>query len=114
MNDVSPSLDSIPNLALPPPVWGQADLSAAAGPVKPWLWHGYLAPGAVTLLTGRWKAGKSTLLSVLLARLKAGGELAGLPLAAGKAIVVSEESPQHWLRRSQHLDFGNHVGWFCR
>jgi hypothetical protein len=30
-------------------------------------------PGKVTLLTSQWKAGKTTLLSVLLARLKQGG-----------------------------------------
>jgi hypothetical protein len=100
--------------AMPPLLWGQAALGAAAGPPRPWLWHGYLAPGAVTLLTGQWKAGKTTLASVLLARLKAGGELAGLPLAAGKAVVVSEEPPEHWHRRSRHLDFGDHVGWFCQ
>jgi hypothetical protein len=99
---------------MPPLVWGQANLSAVVGPAKPWLWHGYLAPGAVTLLTGQWKAGKTTLASVLLARLKAGGGLAGLALTAGAAVVVSEESPDHWHRRSQHLDFGDHVGWFCQ
>jgi hypothetical protein len=99
---------------MPPLVWGQANLSAAAGTQRPWLWQGYLAPGAVTLLTGQWKAGKTTLASVLLARLKSGGELAGLPLSAGQAVVVSEELPEHWQRRSRHLDFGEHVGWFCQ
>ena len=78
---------------MPPLVWGQADLSAAAGAPQPWLWQGFLAPGAVTLLTTQWKAGKTTLAAVLLARLKAGGELAGLPLAAGGAVVASEEPP---------------------
>jgi RecA-family ATPase len=99
---------------MPPLVWGQANLSAAAGAPRPWLWHGYLAPGAVTLLTGQWKAGKTTLASVLLARLKAGGDLAGQALAAGRAVVVSEESLDHWQRRSRHLDFGDHVGWYCQ
>jgi hypothetical protein len=99
---------------MPPLVWGQANLRAAAGPARPWLWHGYLAPGAVTLLTGQWKAGKTTLASVLLARLQAGGALAGRPLAAGQALVLSEEPAEHWHRRSQHLDFGEHVGWFCQ
>jgi hypothetical protein len=79
-----------------------------------WLWHGYLAPGEVTLLTSQWKSGKSTLLAVLLAHLRAGGELAGLSLRAGKAIVVSEESPAMWYERSQSLSFGDHVCWFCR
>ena len=77
---------------MPPLLWGQASLSAAAGAPRPWLWHGYLAPGAVTLLTSQWKTGKTTLAAVLVARLKTGGMLAGLPLAAGRAVVVSEES----------------------
>jgi hypothetical protein len=40
--------------------------------------------------------------------------LAGRPLAAGKAAVVSEESPAQWLARGDKLDFGSHVCWFCR
>jgi AAA domain len=51
---------------------------------------------------------------VLLAKLKTGGMLAGLPLAAGRAVVISEESPGHWYRRGQKLHFGDHVCWFCR
>jgi hypothetical protein len=50
-----------------------------------WLWHGYLAAGNVTLLVGQWKAGKTTLLSVLLARLGAGGTLAGRAVRPGRA-----------------------------
>jgi hypothetical protein len=109
-----PSSATAAAFTMPPLVWGQADLSAAAGAPQPWLWQGYLAPGAVTLLTGQWKAGKTTLASVLLSRMRAGGELAGLPLAAGGAVVVSEELPEHWARRGKHLDFGDHVGWFCQ
>lgn len=33
-----------------------------------WLWDGLLASGAMTLFTGSWKAGKSTLVSLLLGR----------------------------------------------
>ena len=33
-----------------------------------WLWHGFAARGNVTLLTSQWKSGKTTLLSVLMAR----------------------------------------------
>jgi hypothetical protein len=101
-------------IPMPPIVWGQANLAAAAAKPQPWLWHGYLTPGAVTLLTGQWKAGKTTLASVLVSRLQAGGELAGSPLAAGRAVVVSEEPLSLWQRRSQHLSFGDHVGWFCQ
>jgi hypothetical protein len=91
-----------------------ADLQAASPQPFTWLWQGYLAPGNVTLLTSRWKSGKTTLVSVLLSRLKSGGVLAGLPLAAGKAIVITEESPAQWHQRTSRLDFGNHVCWLCR
>jgi hypothetical protein len=89
-------------------------LQAVAGARVPWLWHGFLAPGAVTLLTSQWKTGKTTLTSVLLAKMKAGGTLAGLRVAAGRAIVISEEPAAQWLLRTQRLDLEEHVGWFCR
>jgi hypothetical protein len=44
-----------------------SELAAAEEEERPWLLQGLLAPGGVTLLTGMWKAGKTTLLSVLLA-----------------------------------------------
>ena len=94
-------------------IWGSAGLAAAAAPIS-WLWQGYLARGAVTLMTSQWKAGKTTLASVLLARLKTGGQIAGLDLAAAKAIVVTEESPDLWQNRQRHLDFADEVGWYCR
>ncbi len=46
--------------------------------------------------------------------MKAGGELAGLPVSAGKVVVVSEESPSKWYERGQGLSFGDHLCWFCR
>ncbi|MFL5330098.1 MAG: AAA family ATPase [Gemmataceae bacterium] len=79
-----------------------------------WLWQGYIAFGSITLCTSRWKSGKTTLLSVLLARMGAGGTLAGSPVAAAHAVVVSEEGPQIWVARDQSLGIGNHVRWFCQ
>ena len=50
----------------------------AASPTGPdRLWHGLLARGNLTRLTGLWKTGKTTLLSLLLSRRKQGGSLAG-------------------------------------
>jgi hypothetical protein len=95
------------------PLWLD-DLRTAAEGHTDWLWHGYLTPGNVTLLTSQWKSGKTTLVSVLLAKLRDGGTLAGRPLAAGKAAVVSEESPAQWYERSRKLAFGPHACWFCR
>jgi hypothetical protein len=91
------------------------EVRAAAGAARAdWLWRGYLVPGGITLLTSLWKAGKTTLLSVLLHRMKTGGLLAGEPLAAGRAVIVSEEDPTLWERRSRSLDFGGHVSFLCR
>lgn len=82
-----------------------SDLANATSPRLSWLWHGYLAPGKVTALISPPKAGKTTLLSHLLARLALaqgrqlagqGGQLAGLAVAPGRAIVVSEESTSDW------------------
>jgi hypothetical protein len=91
-----------------------ADLKPAADARRDWLWQGYLLPGAVTLLTSLWKSGKSTLLSVLLARLKTGGMLAGLPVRPGRAVVVSEEPREVWWERGFDLTLDGHVHWFCR
>src|SRR5262245_14075464 len=76
---------------------------------RDWLWQGYLLPGAVTLLTSVWKSGKTTLLSVLLSRLKSGGVLGGLPVRAARAVVVSEEGPELWWGRGRSLNFDGHV-----
>ena len=99
--------------ALPPLQWGMTSLRAGAVGLR-WLWHGYLAPGVVTLLSSQWKTGKTTLTAVLLSRLKAGGDFAGLPLAAGRAVVLSEEPAGQWVRRGGKLDLEEHVGWYCR
>lgn len=78
----------------------------------PWLWHGYLARHALTLLTGQWKIGKTTLLAALLARLEAGGNLAGGQVSPGRAVVISEEGAGLWLIRAQRHGIGDAVS-FC-
>jgi len=79
-----------------------------------WLWHGYLAPGKVTLLTSQWKSGKTTLLSILLARLQLGGQLAGLSVAPARVLVISEESEADWRDRFLRLGIRDHVQLLCR
>jgi hypothetical protein len=83
-------------------------------PIQPWLWTGYIAPGNLTLLTSPWKAGKTTLTSLLLARLAAGGELAGQEVRPGTAVVVSEEAPAQWRRRADRLNYREQVCFICR
>jgi len=69
-----------------------------------WLWHGYLAPGKITLLTALWKSGKTTLLAHLLAQRKAGGTFLDQPVAPGVSTVVSEEGADLWHMRRRSLD----------
>jgi hypothetical protein len=99
--------------ALPEGVWA-VELGQGPPRAMSWLWHGYLGAGCVTLLTSRWKAGKTTLLSVLLARRVTGGRLADLPVAAGRTALVTEESLERWNLRRGRLDFGNHTWFLCR
>jgi hypothetical protein len=96
------------------PGFWKSHSSAGIAPPLAWLWQGYLAPGNVTVLTSQWKSGKTTLVAVLLARLATGGQLAGLLVRPGKAVVISEESPVNWLQRDQKLHFGHNISFLCR
>jgi hypothetical protein len=79
-----------------------------------WLWDGYLARRNVTLLTSQWKAGKTTLVSVLLSRLASGLELAGRAVRPGRSVVVSEEDEALWVARDAELGFGGRASFICR
>jgi hypothetical protein len=72
----------------------------------PWLWEGVLAEGAVTLLSAPEKIGKTTLLSLLLDRRRAGGALLGRTVYPGKSVLCSEENDRLWALRQPPLDFG--------
>jgi hypothetical protein len=98
---------------LPALVWSP-ELAACTEPPADWLWHGILARGNVTLLTSQWKAGKTTLLSMLLGRRKHGGTLAGLAVRPGKTLVVTEEPLALWADRARRFDFGDHVAFVSR
>lgn len=90
-----------------------ADLDVRHDPVD-WLWEGFIARRMVTLLSGLWKSGKSTLLAHLLRSLGTGGELAGQAVAPGRVLYVSEESQAMWARRRQAVGFADNVDFFFR
>jgi hypothetical protein len=87
-----------------------------------WLWHGYLAAGQLTLLTSLWKSGKTTLLAVLLSRMKEGSEaepgtpqqLLGLPVQPAKVLVLSEEDTDLWRMRQHRFAFGKGIALISR
>lgn len=92
------ALDSIRSEAVPKadgvirlPFVSLADLCCSAPTEPEWLWRGYLAPGVVTLLAGRPKAGKSTLTFALLAALSRGSEFLGQPVRSAHVLLLSEE-----------------------
>jgi hypothetical protein len=68
----------------------------------------------LTLFTAQWKSGKTTLLSVLLSRLKPGGYLLGHATRPARALVLSEEDISFWGHRQSRLSFGPDIGVICR
>jgi AAA domain len=102
-----------PSVTLPP-LLSLAELLSPSAPVVRWLWDGYLAAGKMTLLTSQWKMGKTTLLSLLLAKMKAGGELAGRRVTPARVVLVTEESPDYWVERGRRLDLGPDLWLLCQ
>jgi hypothetical protein len=101
------------DVTIPQELWDHELTSQTPAPVD-WLWDGFVAGGQLTLLTSLWKAGKTTLLALLLGRRKAGGTLAGLAVRPGKSVVVSEEPPELWAERARRHDFGGQVCFLCQ
>lgn len=85
-----------------------------AAELAPWLWHGYLMPGDVTLLTSQWKTGKTTLLTGLLRALGPGESFLGRAVRPGRAWVVSEESVAQWGERVRAKPVGPHARLLAR
>ena len=72
----------------------------------PWIWEGVVAERAITLLSAPEKIGKTTLLSLLLDRRRAGGQLLGRDVFPGRTVLCTEEHEQLWALRQPPLDFG--------
>lgn len=102
-----------PEPRVQPETW-KTELAHRPRPSIDWVWPGYLARGAVTLLTSQWKTGKTTLVSVLIARMARGGELAGRTVSPAGVAIVSEESLDCWQRRDEKLHFGEQLCFFCQ
>lgn len=94
--------------------WTPVPLSQLGeGDAVDWAWNGYLARGHITLFTGLWKSGETTLVAYLLREFGSGGELAGA-VNPTRVVVVSEESRGLWVRRRDEIGIGDHVHVVCR
>ena len=68
------------------------ELLADVPPEPLWVWDGYLAPDALTLLSGKPKCGKSTLALALSRAIVAGAPFLGRPTRNVPVVYISEES----------------------
>lgn len=91
------------------PIYRPSEIVPLMKPLS-WVWDGYLARGYVTLLTGWWKIGKSSLVSALIGRMGAGGEVAGRAVTPGTVLVVTEETAGPWGRRFGPQGIGDWAG----
>ncbi len=93
-------------------------VAVAAEPVAEhetdWIWNGFLMPGDITLLTSRWKTGKTTLLSGLLRHLETGTPFLERDTRPSRAWIVSEESRAQWRERLRRMPIGPHVDLIAR
>jgi hypothetical protein len=91
-----------------------SDNLAKADQEPDWIWQGLVAPRHITLLTGLWKAGKTTLLAHLLHHRRQGGTLLGQTVTPGVTTVITEELRPHWRARIELLSPGPNVCFFFR
>jgi hypothetical protein len=103
------------SVEFPVPLLTPSQLRALGGSRDRWLWQGYLGARLMTAFISSGKSGKTTLASILLAMLKNGGQIGGLAVAAGKAVVVTEESRETWDERCKRLGIAEESARFlCR
>jgi hypothetical protein len=97
--------------------WLATPISQLVAPTRvlDWNWYGYIAPQQITLFTGLWKSGKSTMLSLLLRDLDGQQkEFCGQAIRPSRVLLVTEETPIKWVQRRDALLIGDHVSVICK
>lgn len=105
---VTPRGDLVAEARLHPPLSfvSPAQLAEQTPAEVPWLWRNYVVRGAVTVLAGREKAGKSTLLWALIAAVLAGREFCGQPVVQTPVVVLSEETDMALVQKFTRFGIG--------
>lgn len=78
-----------------------------------WVWPGCVARGGITLLTGLWKAGKTTMILHLLRDLYKGTGMVN-EKAEGPTLIVSEEGPAAWASRRVEYELDGRIQYLAR
>lgn len=85
-----------------------ADLVGTGSGVE-WVWEGILARRRITLLSAAAKAGKTTLLAMLLREMNAGGHLLGCEVHPARSLIITEEGADEWILRRERFDLGRNA-----
>ncbi len=84
-------------------------------PAEPeWLWHGYVAPGCITLIAGRPKVGKSTLAFGVLEALGKGEAFVSLQASQAGVLLLSEERPDTLAEKQRRFNLNGSVDLLMR
>lgn len=79
-----------------------------------WIWEGFLAKGQLTLFSALWKAGKSTLIVLLLKAIEDNKLFCGQETKKVQVLVISEESKGLWARRHEDFNIQTPFWILCR
>jgi hypothetical protein len=100
----SPVAESISGL----PFTAMGDVTAAAPPEPDWAWEGYIASGAMTLIAGRPKVGKSTLVFGLIAAMLSGRRFACRETRGRGVLLLTEESADTLVEKARMFGIADH------
>jgi 5S rRNA maturation endonuclease (ribonuclease M5) len=90
------------------PFTRMGDVTANAPPEPEWVWDGYIAPGAVSLVAGRPKCGKSTLIFGLISAVLHRRQLAGRQTRGRGVLLLTEESADTLVEKARRFGIENH------
>ncbi len=88
--------------------YSPSDLLAMEDEAAAYVVDGLFAPECITLLAGRPKGGKTSLLAAIVRAMEHGGRLLGA-IHPGRAIVISEASRRVWRARLKASRIGDHL-----